>query len=531
MTFLAPRPGGGPRGCCRIYMSAVLLAALNPIAFSQETTPPPSQETAPPPAQEATPPPPPPPKPPAAPALVIQGGTIHLGNGQTLEGGVVIIENGKISAVGADVAVPEGATIIDAATRHVFPGLIDCGARLCVDPSTLTEGSALIQANVVDALEFFDVEQEQEALSQGITSIYVGGLGRGNLNGFGAFLKLRPGATAAEKVIHKDSMVHVLLGRPDATAHEKLRAQAAFSGQLQAARKYIESFDDYNEKLEEYKKALQKLLEEIEKDPSKAKVPKTEGGKPEPEAKPAETPAPPAEGEGEGRRRRPRRPPGNVWEEILGVEARVLALEEPAKPAAEGEKKEEKKEEAPKKPQPPQRTPAMEAWRQVLEGKVTLCVTANTAADVQNLLDLRSEYRFRLVLFGGTQGEALATELKEAGIPLIFTVQPGTKEVGNAVRLHNEGVSTVLATAGQSPLESRTLPLCVASVIAEGMDASAALSAVTSRAAKVLGVDARVGSLSVGKDADVVIADAPPFATSTRVLQVLIEGRTVYQRQ
>lgn len=62
--------------------------------------------------------------------LAIRGGTIHTLAGPAIPNGTVLVEDGRITAVGADIPVPAGATVIDAAGRHVYPGLFDAVTRL-----------------------------------------------------------------------------------------------------------------------------------------------------------------------------------------------------------------------------------------------------------------------------------------------------------------------------------------------------------------------------------------------------------------
>jgi imidazolonepropionase-like amidohydrolase len=63
----------------------------------------------------------------------VTGGTVHPVDGPDIERGVVVISDGKIQAIGADVEIPEDAAIVDAAGMHVYPGLIDAGTTLGIN--------------------------------------------------------------------------------------------------------------------------------------------------------------------------------------------------------------------------------------------------------------------------------------------------------------------------------------------------------------------------------------------------------------
>ena len=60
----------------------------------------------------------------SAETLALVGGTVHTVSGPTLENGTVVIENGRIVAVGAGLAPPAGARVIQVSGKHVYPGLI-----------------------------------------------------------------------------------------------------------------------------------------------------------------------------------------------------------------------------------------------------------------------------------------------------------------------------------------------------------------------------------------------------------------------
>ena len=107
------------------------------------------------------------------------------------------------------------------------------------------------------------------------------------------------------------------------------------------------------------------------------------------------------------------------------------------------------------------------------------------------------------------------------------------------VELQNKSWTTpgVLAKAGcqvsiitdSSVIQQENLPLCAGMAVKAGMDPFQALQAITINPAKHIGIADRVGSLEVGKDADLVITNGCPFEISTQVKRVLIDGSTVVE--
>lgn len=87
----------------------------------------------------------------AAQDLVIRGGTIHTLAGPEIANGTVLVQDGRIAAVGTDVQAPAGAVVIDATGKHVYPGLFDAVTRL-----GLTEIGAVDVTNDVTELGTFN---------------------------------------------------------------------------------------------------------------------------------------------------------------------------------------------------------------------------------------------------------------------------------------------------------------------------------------------------------------------------------------
>ena len=133
-----------------------------------------------------------------------------------------------------------------------------------------------------------------------------------------------------------------------------------------------------------------------------------------------------------------------------------------------------------------------------------------------------------------TEGHLIVEELVKADVPL--AVGP-TLTNASKFELRNKSWTTpgILAAAGcqvsiitDSPvIPQEYLPICAGMAVKAGMDPFKALQAITINPAKHAGIADRVGSLEVGKDADIVITDGSPFEVSTTVEYVLIDGRVI----
>ena len=178
----------------------------------------------------------------------------------------------------------------------------------------------------------------------------------------------------------------------------------------------------------------------------------------------------------------------------------------------------------------------MEALLPVIRGEIPLKAHAHQADDIFTAIRIAEEFGLKLTLEHVTEGHLIVEELAETNYPM--AVGP-TMTHASKVELQNKSWTTpgILAKAGcqvsiitdSSVIQQELLPLCAGMAIKAGMDPFQALQAVTINPAKHIGIADRVGSLEVGKDADLVIANGCPFEISTRVLRVLIDGKTVYE--
>ena len=174
----------------------------------------------------------------------------------------------------------------------------------------------------------------------------------------------------------------------------------------------------------------------------------------------------------------------------------------------------------------------LEALLPVLAREIPLKAHAHQANDIFTALRIAREFNLRLTLEHVTEGHLIVDELaKEKDVPM--AVGPSLT-FASKYELQNKSWATpgVLAKAGchvsiitdNSVIPQQYLPLCAGMAIKAGMDPFDALKAITLNPAEHIGVADRVGSLEVGKDADLVITNGCPFEVLTEVRAVFIDG-------
>lgn len=177
----------------------------------------------------------------------------------------------------------------------------------------------------------------------------------------------------------------------------------------------------------------------------------------------------------------------------------------------------------------------LEALLPVLAGEIPLKAHAHQANDIFTALRIAHEFGLRITLEHVTEGHLIVEELaKEKDVPM--AVGPSLTHASK-FELQNKSWATpgVLAKAGchvsiitdNSVIPQQYLPLCAGMAVKAGMDEFDALKAITINPAEHIGVADRVGSLEVGKDADVVITNGCPFEVMTEVKAVFIDGARI----
>lgn len=176
----------------------------------------------------------------------------------------------------------------------------------------------------------------------------------------------------------------------------------------------------------------------------------------------------------------------------------------------------------------------MEAMIPVIKGEIPLKAHVHATEDIFTALRIAKEFGLKITLEHVTEGHLIADELTKENVPL--AVGP-TLTSASKFELRNKSWITpgVLDRAGcqvsiitDSPvIPQEYLPLCAGMAVKAGMDPFKALQAITINAARHAGISDRVGSLEVGKDADIVITDGCPFEVSTTIEKVLIDGKVI----
>lgn len=176
----------------------------------------------------------------------------------------------------------------------------------------------------------------------------------------------------------------------------------------------------------------------------------------------------------------------------------------------------------------------LEALVPVVEGEVPAHFHAHRADDIATAVRLSKEFGLDYVIVHGTEGYKVAELLAAEGVPVItgpcLTDRSKPELVGqtleNPALLAKAGVKVAICTDHpETPIQY--LPLCAAMAVRGGMEEEKALAAITSAAAEIAGIDKRVGTLTPGKDADVVVTSGHPFDWNGRIKAVFIDGKQV----
>ena len=188
----------------------------------------------------------------------------------------------------------------------------------------------------------------------------------------------------------------------------------------------------------------------------------------------------------------------------------------------------------------PDKDIGLEALLPVLERTLTLKIHAHRADDILSALRLAEEFDLSITIEHCTEGHLILDVLKErlaklkAGIILGPLLSERAKiELKNlsfkAPKLmHEAGIPFALMT-DHPVIPIQYLPVCAALCVREGLSEQAALESITINAARITGLDERIGSLEAGKDADIALFDAHPLDFRSHCVCTIINGKVVHK--
>ena len=189
--------------------------------------------------------------------------------------------------------------------------------------------------------------------------------------------------------------------------------------------------------------------------------------------------------------------------------------------------------EQPEARRQPEFVPAMEGLLPVIRGEQPLMISANAAADISKALDWAEERGVldQLILSGALEGWRVADEIAAANVPVLVgsIMQPPSREsdrYDKAYRtpalLHDAGVTVALRSGKTENV--RNLVFHAGFAAARGLGKTEALRAITANPARIFGVADQVGTIEVGKRANLFVANGDPLQPATDVQHLFIDG-------
>ena len=381
--------------------------------------------------------------------LVIKNGLIYTMAGEIIENGTIIIENGKIAAVGKDLEFPNDARIIDVEGQMVTPGFVDAHCHIGLHEDAIRfEGQdynertdpITPELRAIDAINPMDL-LFQEAREGGVTTA-VTGPGSANVIG-GQFAAVKTVGNRVDNMIIKfPTAMKIAFGEnPKFVYNEQKKSPVTRMAVAGLLRETLFKAKEYNDKLNNGEKVDFNMK--------------------------------------------------------------------------------------------------YDALRPVMNKEIPLKSHAHRADDIFTSLRIAKEFDLDITLDHCTEGHLIADELAKEGKPALVGPTFGSRtkfELKNksfdTPRVLNEAGLKIAIITDAPVLPLQSLPMCVGLAVNAGLDEMEGFKAVTINAAEISGIADRVGSLEVGKDADIVVWDKNPIRTiDYKVVYTIIDGEIVYEGQ
>jgi len=179
---------------------------------------------------------------------------------------------------------------------------------------------------------------------------------------------------------------------------------------------------------------------------------------------------------------------------------------------------------------------SMECYRGLFEGRIPLKAHVHRADDIFTAIRIAKEFGLKLTLDHCTEGHLIADEIADSGFPAIVGPSLASRSKDEVSQsdfktpgiLQKAGV-TVALTTDHPVSRIQYLPLCAGLAAKEGMGEWEALRAVTIDAARICGVNDRLGSIKEGKDGDMVLYEGNPLEIASSVKATVINGKAVWK--
>lgn len=508
-------------------------------------------------------------------AMVVRAGTIWLGPDQELRDGQVLIENGKIAAIGRRVARPAHATLIDAGPdAFLVPGLIDAYGHLGFEGDAGAPGTEILLASLVGTPD----ELDRRVASAGVTTT-IRAPYRINRQGSRLSAVKTHGRGPEDRVVRPVAALAFDVQGEDPTGiADRLKRR------IEAGRAYADRWAEYRERHAEWRQARAEGRE-VDTEPQTEAIETAEAAGPDPLTGTWEVtvrsevlPEPISGPVGinldgtqfEGRILHPEAAQvehrivgeldgdrisgrleldtggqgfpefeGTVSDDTLTGTIRFLGLEAELEGSRTDAERLEFRVASGKRrttgrdgePLPPPIDESLEPLRAVIEKRAPVFVRASTPAEIRAVLGLLAdEYGFRVVLQDAEGASADRDRLASKPVGVVLPRSNVRLErrlpYHQAADLRRAGVPVAFQSAAEDG--ARDLPLAGLYAVANGLAPDEALAAMTIEAARMYQFDDRLGSIETGKDADLVVFSGHPFEVGSRVRRVIINGRLVH---
>lgn len=176
-----------------------------------------------------------------------------------------------------------------------------------------------------------------------------------------------------------------------------------------------------------------------------------------------------------------------------------------------------------------------EIMQKIVRREFPLLITAHRAQDIMTALRIAKEFNIKIVLDGASEAHSVINEIKASGFPVI--IHPTMFRAGGESQNLSLETASKLKTAGilfavQSGFEgyvpkTRVVLFEAGAAAANGLSMRDALATITIDAARILGLEKRIGSIEKGKDADLAMYDGDPFEYTTHCVGTMINGQMV----